>query len=89
VILLTSICRQLSYFIDWGAWWLRNMENRLDVLTIVIAICVAGYVALAIDYLARLGFTLQEIRGAAVLIAVAMATLVGIDFFGKKLRKAK
>jgi hypothetical protein len=66
------------------------MESKLDgLVTIVIAVCVAAYAALAIGYLARLELSLQEIRGAAVLIAAVIATLVGIDFCGKKLRKAK
>ncbi len=68
-----------------------DMERKLDVVATVAAVCVAAYAALAIRYLARhyLGFSLQEIREIAVVTAVIIATLVGIDFFGKKLRKAK
>lgn len=66
-----------------------NMESKLDVLTIIVAVCVAAYAALAIEYLARLGLSLQQIRGGAMLSAVVIAALVGIDFFRKKLRKAK
>jgi hypothetical protein len=65
------------------------MESKLDVLTAISAVCVAAYAAAAIGYLARLEFSLQEIRGAALLIAVAIATFVAIDFFGKKLRNVK
>jgi len=51
----------------------------------------AGYVAIAIGYVARydLGFTVQAISTAAVLIAVVIAALIAIGFFGKKLRKVK
>lgn len=81
VILLTLTRPRPSYCF--------KMESKLDVLTIVIAVCVAAYAALGIGYVARLGLSVQEIRSAAVLIAGVIATLVGIDFFGKKLRKAK
>jgi Kef-type K+ transport system membrane component KefB len=68
-----------------------DMERKLDVVTTVSAVCVAAYVAIAIGYVARnhLGFSLQEIREVAVVTAVVIAALIGIDFFGKKLRKAK
>ena len=68
-----------------------DMERKVDVVATVSAVCVAAYVALAIRFVARhyLGFSLEEIRGAAVVTAVVIATLIGIDFFGKKLRKAK
>jgi hypothetical protein len=67
----------------------RKMESKLDVVTIASAVCVAAYAALAIGYVARMEFSEQEIRGAAVLVAFVIATFVAIDFFGKKLRKAK
>ena len=67
------------------------MESRFDIVTIAIAVGVAAYVAIAMDYAARyeLGFSLQEIRSAAVLIAVAIGSLIAIDFFGTTLGKAK
>jgi hypothetical protein len=67
------------------------MERKFDIVTTACAGCVAGYVAVIVGYLARfyLGFSPQEIRGAAVVIAVVLAALIAIDFFGKKLRKAK
>ena len=67
------------------------MESKLDIVTIVSAVCVAAYAAVAIRYVARydLGFSLQQIRGAALVIAVVIAALIAIDFFGKKLGKAK
>ena len=68
-----------------------NMESKFDVATMACAVCVAGYVAFIVGYVARLdlGFSLQEIRGAAMVIAVVLAALIVIDFFGKKLGKAK
>ena len=67
------------------------MERKLDVLVTVAAVSVAAYAAIAIRYVARhfLGLSLQEIREVAVIVAVVIATLIGIDFFGKKLPKAK
>lgn len=64
------------------------MEDKFDIVTIAYAICVAGYAAIALDYVAHydLGFSLQEVRGAAVLIAVVIAALIAIDFVGKKAR---
>ena len=68
-----------------------NMERKFDVVTAACAVWVAGYVAIMIAYVARfdLGFTPQQIRGAAVILAVAVAAFIAIDFFGKKLGKAK
>ena len=68
-----------------------NMERKFDMVTTACAVCLAGYVAFVVGYVARfdLGFSPQEIRVAAVVIAVALAALIAIDFFGKKLRKAK
>lgn len=67
------------------------MESKLDVVTTVCAVCVAAYAAIAIGYVARwdLGFSLEEIRTPALVIAVAIAALIAIDSFGKKFGKAK
>ena len=67
------------------------MERKFEIVVMASAVCVAAYAAIAIGYVAhyQLGFPLQEIRGSAVLIAVALATLIAIDFFGKKLGGAK
>jgi hypothetical protein len=61
-----------------------DMESRFDIVTIASAVGVAAYLAIAMGYLAHnlLGFSLQEIRGAAVLIAVAIGSLIAVDFFG-------
>jgi hypothetical protein len=52
---------------------------------------VAVYTVFGIAHVARddLGFSLEEIRGAALLTAAGIATLIAIDFLGKKLGNAK
>jgi ABC-type amino acid transport system permease subunit len=67
------------------------MKPGLDVVTIACAIFVAAYAAIATGYVAQygFGFSLEVIRGTSLLIAVVMATVIAIDFFGKKLRKVK
>jgi len=62
------------------------MESKLDIVTMITAVCVAAYAALAIKYVARydLGFSLQDIRGVSVIIAVVIAALVAVDFFAKR-----
>jgi hypothetical protein len=62
------------------------MESRFDIVTTASAVCVAAYAAIAIGYVAcyDLGFSPQEIRGTAVAIAVIVAALIIIDFFGKR-----
>ena len=59
-----------------------NIESRFDIVTIAIAVGVAAYLAIAIGYVARyeLGLSLQEIRGVAVLIAVAIGSLIATAF---------
>lgn len=68
-----------------------NMENKPDIAAIIIGVCVAGYAALAIRYVAQhdLGFSLQHIRGAAIAVAAGLATLVAVDFLGGAHSKAK
>lgn len=67
------------------------MESKFDIVTTASAVWVAAYAAIAIGYVARydLEFSPQEIRGTAVAIAVIIDALITVDFFGKKLRKAK
>ena len=67
------------------------MQSRWDGVATISAVCVAAYAAIAIRYVAHhiLGFSLHEIGGAAVAIAIVMAALTGIDFFSKKLRKTR
>jgi hypothetical protein len=67
-----------------------NMKNRIDYITVVTAVCVAGYVAIMLDYVADVdfGFSGEQIRNAAMITAIVMAMLMVIDFLGKKLGKA-
>jgi hypothetical protein len=67
------------------------MESRFDIVTIANAVCVAGYVAIMLAYVAHYDFGLSgaEIRGGAIIAAILMATVVAIDFAGKKVGKAK
>jgi len=64
------------------------MKNKFDFVTLVTALCVAGYVAIMLEYVANvdLGFS-GEIRNTAVIGAVVMAMLMAIDFLGKRLGK--
>ncbi len=67
------------------------MKNQIDLLTVSTAICVASYLAIALDYVAhaRLGFSSGQIRSVSLFSATLIAALIAIDFFGKKLRKVK
>jgi hypothetical protein len=67
------------------------MESKFDIVAIVVAVCVAGYVAITLRHVALygLGLSCEEVRGAAMLAAILIAAIVAIDFFGKKLDKAK
>ncbi len=67
------------------------MEINFNILSIAHAVCVAAYVAIALGYVALYNFGLsgEDVRGAAMSIAVLIAAMVAVDFFGKKLRKAK
>jgi ABC-type proline/glycine betaine transport system substrate-binding protein len=66
---------------------MRGMESRSDIVTIASALWVAGYVAIALRHVALydLGFSSQEIRSGAVMVALAMAAMLAIDFFASKL----
>ena len=46
----------------------RAMTDRQDFVMVAIAVCVAGYIALTLDYVAHqsLGFSSAHIRAAAV-----------------------
>jgi hypothetical protein len=63
-----------------------EMENRFDIVTMASALCVAGYAALALRYVALydLGFSGHEVRCGAVIVALLMAAMVAIDLLGSK-----
>jgi hypothetical protein len=62
-----------------------------DLILVAYALGFAVYVAITLGYLAlfRLGFSSELVRGFAMITAMLMAAFVAIEFFGKKLRKAK
>ena len=63
------------------------MEQDMDSLTVMTGVGVAGYAALILAYVARVGLGLSsgEIRGLAIIAAVLIALAVAIDFLGKRL----
>ena len=67
------------------------MDSRFDIATIAGAVCVAGYVAITIGYVALhdLGLSCEQVRGCAITAAIFIAALVAVDYFGKKLGNAK
>ena len=66
------------------------LENRIDFETIIVAVCVAGYAALMLGYVAHddLGFSSAHIRSVAMIAAVLMAIAVAMDFLRAKPNKA-
>jgi uncharacterized transporter YbjL len=67
------------------------MTDKQDIVAIAMAVCIAAYIALAVDYVAHhdLGVPNALIRGAATGTAILVASLLAIDHFGKKLRRAR
>jgi hypothetical protein len=66
------------------------MEKAVDrVIRIVMSGVGATAVALSLGYIAHydFGFSREEIRTFALIGATVIATLVAVEFFGKKLRK--
>ena len=60
------------------------MQDDFDYLTIIVAICVAGYAAIMLDYVAHdeLGWSLVQVRrcaiGAALVTSIAaLASALG------------
>lgn len=68
-----------------------EMDRKFDIATIANAVCVAMYMAITLGYVARHDFGLSrvEIRDGATILAILIAALLAIDFFGKKLGKAE
>ena len=66
------------------------MKSKFDLAIAASAVCMAGNTAIALACAAYyLGFAPLEIRRLAVSVAMFLAVLIAIDFFGKKLGKAK
>jgi hypothetical protein len=71
---------------------IREMETTIGrVLTYVMAAGTASTTALTLAYVGHYDFGLsrQQIRTPAVVAAAVIAMVVGIEFFGKKLRRRK
>jgi hypothetical protein len=62
-----------------------SMENRFGIVTLANAVCVAGYAAISLRYVALydLGLSNDEIRNWATLLALIIAAYVAIDFLGR------
>lgn len=62
------------------------MKNRIDLETIVVAVCVAGYAALLLGYVAHedLGFSAAQIRHVAMISADLLAMPVTLGFLRTK-----
>ena len=68
------------------------MESKFDgIVAITNAVFLAAYVAIALGYVALydLGLSGEGVRRAAMIAAILIAAMVAVDFFGKKLGKAK
>lgn len=58
------------------------MKDRVDLEMIVVAVCVAGYAALMLGYVAHedFGFSSAQIRHVAMISADLLAMPVAMDF---------
>ncbi len=67
------------------------MSKQMDLLTVVSASGVAGYVAIMLAYVARidLGLSNEQIRFLAIVAALLIATGMALDFLGRRLSKAE
>jgi hypothetical protein len=67
------------------------MESRFDLVAIANSVCVAGYAAIMLGYVAHynFGYSRLEIRGGALISAILLAALIAIDFLGKNGGKAE
>ena len=65
------------------------MSKQMDLLTVVSAAGVAGYVAIILTYVARidLGLSNGQIRTLAVLAAGIIAAGIALDFLARRLSK--
>jgi hypothetical protein len=65
------------------------MKDDFDFITIVVAIWVASYVAIILDYVAHseLGWSLAQVRTWAILGAVLLSIITLAGMLGGKGRK--
>jgi hypothetical protein len=68
-----------------------GMTKQMDLLTIVSAAGVAGYVAIMLTYVARidLGLSSGQIRFLAIVAAALIALGIAVDFLGRRMSKAE
>jgi hypothetical protein len=76
-------CRRLSVTAE--------MSKQMDLLTIVSAAGVAGYVAIMLTYVARidLGLSNGQIQFLAIVAAALIALGIAVDFLSQRLSKAE
>jgi hypothetical protein len=67
------------------------MQKGTDLLTILIAVGVAGYVAIMLAYVARidLGLSNGQVQFMSLVAATSIALGVALDFIGKHLTKTE
>jgi hypothetical protein len=67
------------------------MQEEMEPLTVLMAIGVAGYVAIMLAHVARvdLGLSDEHIRIAAIVCAMLIAVAIAVDFLGKRLSRAE
>jgi len=58
------------------------MDSRIDIASLIVAICVAAYAAIMLDYLALngLGLSITQLRHLSMVAAVFVALPVAMDF---------
>jgi hypothetical protein len=68
-----------------------QMENRIKLVMISTAIAMAGHVAIGLGYvtLYYLGLSREVVFSGATIAAILIAALLAIEFYGRKLGKAK
>ena len=65
------------------------MKSSLDIIAVVNAICVAAYLAITLGcFSLYLGLPGEAVRGVAMILAILIAVVIAVDFYGKKLRNS-
>jgi ABC-type Fe3+-siderophore transport system permease subunit len=67
------------------------MTNKTDIITILLGLCFAGYLAVAMGYVAHdgLGLPSEQIRLAATISATLLGALLAMDYLSRKSPPAK
>ena len=67
------------------------MTNKTDITTILLGLCFAGYLAVAMGYVAHdgLGLPTEQIRLAATISATLLGALLAVDYLSRKSPPAK